>query len=610
MSYFEFFDNLTNSYRCTFCFPFDTIMCMSTQTDFFSEPVDDIPLLISLMNDLELSTILDRCIFTNGNHKGLSRGKLALVWLAFILSQGDHRKSTVQAWVTKHRNILERLLKIQISGTDFTDDRLGLLLVSLSKDAAWEKIEEDWWNVSLKVVTPNNGIRAVRVDATTISGYHRLVEEGLMQLGNSKAHRPDLPQIKLMSAAHQPSGRMIANDVHPGNSADDPLYMPIIRRTKGILKLDGVIYLGDCKMAALETRAQIADQKDFYMTPLPMTGGNKSLSEHLITYALEHPGKLETLKIGDENGLGFEHIRPMKTTVDDKAIEWNERLFLVQFADLLQRQQRDFDNRLEKAEEALLALTPQPGKGKRVFRTEEELRTAATAILEKNDVSGLLDVKIECQESRSTKNVGRGRATASSPKKEIVDIRYFILAADPVSVAIESRRKRLGWRVFACNMPGKRLSMTQAIIEYRKGWGLERNFHLLKEQPLGISPLFVQKDDQITGLTRILLLGNRVMSEIELRVRTALKASQETLAGLYAGLPKKETATPTATKLLLKVAEAEISLVRMRTQEAISYHLTNLPPFLEKLMGFLNLNLDSYTSLTEIENTLGNSREK
>ena len=583
---------------------------MNTQTEFLSEPVDDIPLLIGLMNDLELAAILDRCLVTNGNHKGLSRGKLALIWLAFILSQGDHRKSTVQAWVAKHKTTLEHLLKIQISDTDFTDDRLGLLLASLSSDAAWEKIEEDWWNVSLKVITHNNGLRAVRVDATTISGYHRLVEEGLMQLGNSKAHRPDLPQIKLMSAAHQPSGRMIANDVHPGNSADDPLYIPIIRRTKGILNLDGVMYLGDCKMAALETRAHIANQHDFYMTPLPMTGGNKPLLENLINYALEHPGKVDVLKIGEENGLGFEHIRPMKIAVDDKAIEWNERLFLVQFADLLQRQQRDFDNRLDKARKALLVLTPQPGKGKRVFRTEDDLRTAAKNILDKHDVSGLVDVKIECRETRTTKNVGRGRGTASSPKQEIADIRYFILAAEPVIAAIESHRKRLGWRLFASNMPRERLSMTQAIVEYRKGWGLERNFHLLKDQPLGISPLFVQKDDQITGLTRLLLLGNRVMSEIELRVRTALKASQETLAGLYAGLPKKETATPTATKLLLKVVEEKISLIRMETRNAISYHLTNLPPFLEKLMGFLSLNLDVYTSLTEIKNAPRNSREK
>jgi transposase len=535
---------------------------------------------------------------------------LAVIWLAFILSQGDHRKSTVQAWVAQHKTALEHLLKIQISDTDFTDDRLGLFLTSLSKSAVWEKIEDESWNVSLRVITPNNGLRAVRVDATTISGYHHIVEEGLMQLGNSKIHRPDLPQIKIMSAAHQPSGRMIATDTHPGNSADDPLYTPLIKRVKAILKLDEVLYLGDCKMAALETRAHIANQQDYYMTPLPMTGVTKDLLKDMVDYALQHPGKVEALKIGDENGLGFEHIRPLKATVDGKVVEWNERLFLVQFSDLLQRQQHDLEKRLVTTRKALLALTPQPGKGKRVFRSQEELQARITEILDKQEVAGLLDVKIECRETKTTKFIGRGRGNASTPTQEIVDTRYFVGTVERVKAAIKSREERLGWRLFATNIPSERLSMTQAIIEYRKGWGLERNFHILKDQPLGISPLFVHNDDQISGLTRLLLLGNRVLSEIELRVRSALKASQETLVGLYAGLPKKETATPTATKLLLKVVEAKISLVTMRTQEATSCHLTNLPPFLEKIMGFLRLNLDLYTSLQENENASKNSREK
>jgi transposase len=413
-----------------------------------------------------------------------------------------------------------------------------------------------------------------------------------------------------MSSAHQPSGRMIANDVHPGNSSDDPLYIPIIRRTKEILGLDAVLYLGDCKMAALETRAHIATQKDFYMTPMPMTGKNKELLEVLITYALQHPGNVEPLKLGDEDGLGLEHVRPLKALVDGNEVTWNERLFVVQFQDLRQRQERDLETRLEKAQKALLALTPKPGKGKPAFHSKEELLVKISEVLVKLDVVELLDTKIECRETRTTKFIGRGRGTASRPTQEIIDTRFFVQAVERVTTAIEKSRKRLGWRIFACNMPPEQLTMIQAIIEYRKGWGLERNFHLLKDQPLGISPLFVQKDDQIIGLTRLLLLGNRVMSEIELRVRTALKASKETMAGLYAGLPKKETSSPTATKLMLKVVEAKISLVRMKTKDTISYHLTNLSQFLEKLMGFLGVNIDVYTSLAEIENTLEISREK
>lgn len=603
MTYFELFSNRINNF-CTFWLPFGNILGMSIQTEFLSERIDDIPLLIGLMKDLELAKILDRNLITNGNHKGLSRGTLTLVWLAFIISQGDHRKSTVQSWVEQHKTTLEHLLKTPISDTDFNDDRLGLLLSAFANDTPWAQVEEDWWKVSLKVISPNNGISAVRVDATTVSGYHSFSEGGMMQLGNSKAHRPDMAQVKIMSSSHQSSGRLIANDIHPGNSADDPLYIPIIDRTKGILDFDGILFLGDCKMAALETRAHIASKQDLYMTPLPLTGGTKKLLEIMITYVLQHPGKVETLSVNDEEGLGFEHLRPMKKAVDNKLIEWDERLFIVQFPDLMQRQIRDLEKRLEKAQSLLAVLSPEPGKGKKGFRKEDELRAAIDKVLENQAVTGLMEVKINCRETRTTKFIGRGRGAADRKTHEVVDTRYFVGTIEPLPAEVEKCRQRLGWRIFASNAPAQKLSMTRAIVEYRKGWGLERNFHILKDQPLGISPLFVHKDDQIIGLTRLLLLGNRIMSEIELRARTALKTSEEkTLAGLYAGLPQKETASPTAVKLLLKVVEAKISLVSMKTETTITHHLTKLSGFVEKIMGFLGLNLDLYMSLTKIEDT-------
>lgn len=45
-----------------------------------------------------------------------------------------------------------------------------------------------------------------------------------------KDHRPDLPQLKMMLAALDPLGVLVAADVVPGNAADDPLDVPVIDR--------------------------------------------------------------------------------------------------------------------------------------------------------------------------------------------------------------------------------------------------------------------------------------------------------------------------------------------------------------------------------------------
>src|SRR5262249_32118892 len=131
-------------------------------------------------------------------------------------------------------------------------------------------LEADLWRTQCEVYALPP-VERIHLDATTSFGYHA-IDDGLMQLGHSKDHRPDLPQIKLMAAAAEPSGLFLAGDVHPGNVADDPLYLPLYRRVRELLGQTGLLYTGDCKMAALETRAAIAAAGDFYLTRLPLTG--------------------------------------------------------------------------------------------------------------------------------------------------------------------------------------------------------------------------------------------------------------------------------------------------------------------------------------------------
>ena len=64
---------------------------------------------------------------------------------------------------------------------------------------------------------------------------------------------------------------------------------------------------------------------------------------------------------------------------------------------------------------------------------------------------------------------------------------------------------------------------------------MERAFHQLKDQPLGIRPLFVHRDDQVRGLTHLLTLALRVLTLFEVLVRRGQDQSGEDLAGLVSG---------------------------------------------------------------------------
>src|SRR5207237_10573639 len=104
--------------------------------------------------------------------------------------------------------------------------------------------------------------------STTASSYAAVSEDGLLQLGHSKDPRPDLPQLKIMLATLDPLGMPLATEVLSGQQADDPLYLPAIARVRACLNRPGLLYVGDCKMAALETRASIQAHGDYYLCPL------------------------------------------------------------------------------------------------------------------------------------------------------------------------------------------------------------------------------------------------------------------------------------------------------------------------------------------------------
>src|SRR5512135_3131240 len=84
-------------------------------------------------------------------HQGLANGWLITVWITYVLSRADHRKSPVQAWADRLRHTLETLVGQPIRPVEFGDDRLTLVLRRLADPAAWEALEADLWHTHCDV---------------------------------------------------------------------------------------------------------------------------------------------------------------------------------------------------------------------------------------------------------------------------------------------------------------------------------------------------------------------------------------------------------------------------------------------------------------------------
>src|SRR6266446_504675 len=225
------------------------------------------------------------------DHDGLPRG-LGPAYPAPLDATGA--EVGVEVYVKGMHHTLSCLTAQVIQPLDFSDDRLSHLLSHLSKPKYWHQIERDLNARSIEVhaLPPE----VIRCDATTVSGAHEVTAEGLLQFGHSKDD-PTRPQIKVMLGSLDPLGMPLATDVLSGERADDGLYLPIIKRIRIGLKTTGLLFVGDCKMSALDTRAYLASHQDYYLSPLPLTGATAEAMETWVTEGVtkDKTGKLERI---------------------------------------------------------------------------------------------------------------------------------------------------------------------------------------------------------------------------------------------------------------------------------------------------------------------------
>jgi transposase len=564
---------------------------MKEDMQIHTERIDDFVVLLALIQQMELPAILDRHLPRHWLQQGLSWGWTASIWLAHIVSQGDHRKLTVRDWVRQAHSTLEQVTGLDIRETDFTDDRLTIVLRHLSDTARWHAVEQELGQHLVRVYDLEE--QPIRVDATTVSGYRDGGEDSLWQFGYSKDD-PTLRQIKVMMATLDPLGLPLALDVVSGEQADDPLYVPTIDRVLSCLGRQGLLFVGDCKMSPLATRAHLQAQQQYYLTPLALVGETAELLAHWIAAAVAQEDRLTQVRSLDGKQVLAQGYEVSRRCVYGE-LHWQERVLVVRSLAYAQTQRPHLEDRLDKAQAALLALTPPVGRGKRQITEEAALQSAASAVLAKHRVTGLLTYSYQRESEQVVKFVGRGRGGANRHQQVSERVRYQISAVERHEAAIAQFVSTLGWRAYATNAPSQRLSLSQAVCEYRHEYHIEHGFGRLKGAPLSIAPMFVKRDDQVVGLTHLLSVALRILTLLEFVARRSLQQQGTTLVGLYKDNPRKATVTPTAERLLQ--AFVPITLTQVRLPEQVVCHVTPLTAVQQQILALLGFPSDLYASL-------------
>lgn len=558
---------------------------MPEELTIITERVDDIPLLLAQAARMNVSDLIDEHFPVHGNWQGLRAGQLAVAWLVHILSEGDHRLSHMRSWAAQRLETLRICLGADVSELDFTDDRLGLLLTAFGDDERWTAFEGALNRHVIRVYDLSTA--PVRVDSSGVRGYWQVDEAGLFQFGHGAAHGPSAqPQVKVMLSTLDPLGMPLVTQVVSGNRADDPLYVPAIRQVRASLGRAGLLYVGDSKLPAQETRAFVQAGGDYYLAPLGQVQLPTAVRESYLEPVWRGTQPLQDIYRAQPDGSskliakGYEREEHMCVRLGERDIAWTERRLVVRSLGQAHAQQTALHARLAKAQTALAALNEHK-QGKKIYREVPPLRAKVESLLKRHRVSGLFTVRYE------------ERVLRTSPKGKPGPVVLVHAVRD--EPAIQQAEARLGWHVYATNQPQAQLSLEQAVLAYRDQYVVERSFGRLKGKPLSISPMYLQDEQRATGLVRLLSLGLRVLTLLEFAVRRRLAQQGSALTGVYAGNPKRATMRPSAELLLEAFAHITLSLVTLGNQ--VQRHLTPLTEPQRTILGLLDLPPSIYTQL-------------
>jgi transposase len=553
------------------------------------ERVDTIPLIIAIVNKMGVQQVIDSIFIPHGNWSGLSYGQLAVLFITYVLHSLTHRFSGVESWVNQHRTVIERATGWQVGEKDATDDRLGRLSEVLGEND--EAISECQLRMGQGIISAYQlPTEIVRYDTTSFNVYHHPEngKNGILEFGHSKNHRSDLLQFKQGLATLDPAGVPILSETFAGNRADDPCYLPAWRRMVKTIGKPDFLFIADCKAASHKTRAAIDHDKGYYLFPLPMTGETPRHVKELVLNSGQALQEIVLAPKQDQDdddrvvGKGFVVNQQMAARLENGAVhQWQERWMVSCSHAHAQRQEKSFQNRLDKAEDRLSKLKAKPKD------TADSFRIKAEKILQAYSAEDYLRLEINETITTQKKYIGRGRPGPKTPF-EMVDIRSLTLVVHRNEEAIEQFRLLAGWRIFVTNVAESRMTLNQSTQYYRDEWLIERGFHRFKRGHIPTLPLFLRLPERIKGLMLLLTVALQVLTLMEFVSRRELSKKDETISGLVPGNPKMKTGRPTAERLLSQFDNLHL-LVEEKGKKISGTMVETLTSLQKRILSILQL---------------------
>ncbi|WP_409340197.1 IS1634 family transposase [Methanospirillum stamsii] len=561
------------------------------------EELDSLPIILSLLKKMDILRLIDTIFIPHKNWSGLSVGETVAIWLSYIIAHHDHRMCSLEDWVEKRQQILSDFFCHPISPKHFTDDRLARILDYFSNSERWNEFECQLNATIIRVYGVFSDL--VRIDMTTANSDGIVTESGLLQFGHSKDD-PTTPQIKIALSVLDPLGLPLTVSILPGNTADDPLYIPVMDSVIKNTNNQRLLFVGDCKMCALGTRLHAFLHQMDYLCPLSEVAHPTSEIIEAVHSFESSNGIMTPIKreyyTGDEAIIAeaFEKKVMRSAHKDGMHHSWEERIIYAKSFAHAEKQKAKLDSNLEKSLDEIFSMNER-GRGKPVYRSRSEAEDKIQSVLKSNSILGVISYEI--REELTKKTI---RAYGNRPKRTDKKISVKV-SANVNQEAYDAAIEILGWRAYITNRSEDLLSIEAVVLAYRDQYVVEHAFHRLKGKCLSLTPIHIQKDERIDGLVKLLTIPLRILVVIDKTLQDSIAQRGENLSGLFRYNPKKELVKPKAERIIEYFKGVFVSKVAMGNQ-----YFTSIIGLEEKhmeILGLLNLSVDIFTAFGVIQDT-------